>query len=190
MLCDIGLVCLALVCVPLASTAWGAVPTDEERAEAHRWSREHLGRARHVPTRAPGEDVGGILLLPQGGVRMLTGSLDLPPKLRSIFDEALRRVVGVARPQAVILLGSCAEGRSRASSDVGPMVIADTRDPSALAQDLYQVDSDIARGRWHEVPSLDPIVLTTGEWSHESQLPGQLAHYVKRHGVTVYGRTS
>ena len=70
------------------------------------------------------------------------------------------------------------------------MVIADTGDPGALAQELYRIDADIARGRWHEVPSFDLIVLTPGEWSHESQLPGQLAHYAKRHGVTVYGQDS
>jgi len=55
---------------------------------------------------------------------------------------------------------------------------------------MILTDGDLARARWHEVPSFDSTVMTTRERSLESQLPGQLAHYVKRHGVTVYGQAS
>lgn len=121
---------------------------------------------------------------------MLVDNIGLLPVLRPMLDEALRRIVEVARPRAVLLFGLYADGRADAHSDIDLLVIADTEDPGLLAQDLYGVDADLARGRWYEVPSLDILVLTPDQWSCDSGLPGQLAHHVKKHGVVVYGQLS
>jgi len=80
MLCDITLACLPLVCVAFVSSAWGATPTTQEMAEAHRWSRDHLGRARHVPDRAPAEDASaGLLVLANHGGVLINGRPDGRP---------------------------------------------------------------------------------------------------------------
>jgi predicted nucleotidyltransferase len=116
--------------------------------------------------------------------------LQMPSDLRGLPDEALQRIVEIARPQAVILFGSHAEGRAHVGSDLDFLVIADTDETGKLEADLYGAMADLARGRWHEFPSVDIIVLTPAEYEYEAQLPGLTIWRVHRHGVVLYGQAA
>lgn len=114
-------------------------------------------------------------------------TLQLPPHLQEVLDEAVRRIVEIAHPVAIILFGSHAEGRAHERSDFDLLVIAASDDPRGLNATLYGTAADIVQGRWDETPSLDVVVMTPDEWRHESQLPAQLAFRAKRRGVALYG---
>jgi len=119
-----------------------------------------------------------------------TETLQLPPHLQEVLDEAVRRIVEIARPEAIILFGSHAEGRAHERSDFDLLVIADTPQRRALTGELYEMAADLRHDRAYRVPSFDIIVMTPDEWRYESQLPAQLAFRAKRRGVTVHGRAA
>lgn len=117
-------------------------------------------------------------------------TVQLTGDLRRALEETVRRIVHIANPEAVILFGSCAEGRAREDSDLDFVVVSDTEDPGALTEDIYEGLAELARGRWRRFPSVDVVVFTSDEWEHEAQLPGMLAHRVLRRGVMVHGRAA
>ena len=121
---------------------------------------------------------------------MTSKDLQLPESLERALDETVRRIVEIARPQAVILFGSYAEGRAKAHSDFDFLVIADTDDTGSLATDLYVALAHLARGRWQDFPPCDVLVLTPEEWAYESELPGIVVWRARKHGVVVYGQAA
>ncbi len=114
----------------------------------------------------------------------------LPKRIQEFLDEAVRRIVEVSNPQAIILFGSYAEGRASEGSDLDLLVIARTRHVGLLTERIYEAVAEASYGRWHKVPAVDILVLTPSQWRQESQLPGQLPHRVKRTGVTIYGQAA
>jgi uncharacterized protein len=55
-----------------------------------------------------------------------------------ILDEIIRRIVGCARPDKIILFGSAARGEMNSNSDIDLLVIKDGEiDPGALTEDIY-----------------------------------------------------
>jgi len=122
-------------------------------------------------------------------VRAIT-DLEMPPDLRSALEETVQCIVEVARPRAVLLFGSYAEGRSHKQSDFDVIVIAETEDTGALTGDLYGALADLAVDRWDEFPPTDIVVLTPEEWDYEAQLPGLVCFRARRHGVVLYGQAA
>jgi predicted nucleotidyltransferase len=116
--------------------------------------------------------------------------LQLPDSLRRALDETVRRIVEVARPQAVILFGSHAEGGARADSDLDFLVVTEAPDPSEVAQDLHLAMAELARGRTDTFPPADFVVLTPAEYEREAELPGLLVWRARRHGVVPYGHAA
>ena len=116
--------------------------------------------------------------------------LQMPPEVRALLDQALERIVEVAQPQAVILFGSHAQGRAHPGSDFDFLVIVDTEEPGELEGNLYGAMAELARGRWHEFPSTDIIVLTPAQYEYEAQLPGLTIWRARRHGVILYGQAA
>ena len=116
--------------------------------------------------------------------------LSVPPELRKILDEAVERIVEIAGPQAIILFGSYAEGRSHPKSDLDLMVIVDSEQTGEIEGDLYGAMADLAKGRWDEVPSMDILVMTPQEWDYQVQLPGLLCFRIHRHGVVLHGQAA
>jgi len=116
--------------------------------------------------------------------------LDIAPGLRNVLDEAVRRIVGIARPQAIVLFGSHAEGRGHRQSDVDLMVIADRSDTREVTGALYEAMADLAYGRWGDVPPFDILVMTPEEWRHEAELPGLLCFGIRRRGVILHGEAA
>jgi predicted nucleotidyltransferase len=116
--------------------------------------------------------------------------LQMSPELRKVLDEAVERIVEVAHPQAIILFGSHAEGRSHPHSDFDLMVIVDSDATGELETDLYGAIADLAEGRWDEVPGVDILVMTPRLWAHEVQLPGLLCFRIHRHGVVIHGQAA
>jgi len=116
--------------------------------------------------------------------------LQMPPDLRKVLDEAVERIVEIAKPQAIILFGSHAEGRSHPKSDFDLMVIVDSERTGEIEGDLYGALADLAKGRWDEVPSMDVLVMTAQEWGYQVQLPGLLCFRIHRHGVVLHGQAA
>lgn len=113
--------------------------------------------------------------------------LQMPQDVRKLLDEAVQRIVELARPQAVILFGSHAEGRAHKGSDFDFLVVADTDNAGKLESDLYGAMANLAQGRWREFPSVDIIVLTPADYERQAQLPGLTIWRARQHGVVVYG---
>jgi predicted nucleotidyltransferase len=116
--------------------------------------------------------------------------LQMPPDLRKVLDEAVQRIVEIADPQAVILFGSHAEGRSHPHSDFDFVVIVDSERTREIEGDLYGALAELARDRWDDVPPMDIIVMTPQDWAYHVQLPGLLCFRIHRHGVVLHGQAA
>jgi predicted nucleotidyltransferase len=116
--------------------------------------------------------------------------LRMPPDLRKVLDEAVERIVEIADPQAVILFGSHAEGRSHPHSDFDLMVIVDAENTRQIESDLYRVMDGLPEDPQQDVPPFDIIVMTPEEWEHEALLPGLVCFRARRHGVVLHGEAA
>jgi predicted nucleotidyltransferase len=116
--------------------------------------------------------------------------LQMSPELRKVLDEAVERIVEVAHPQAIILFGSHAEGRSHPQSDFDLMVIVDSERPGEIAGHLYGRLADMRTDLASGLPSFDIIAMTPDEWAYEAQLPGLTVWRAHRHGVVLHGQVA
>ena len=119
--------------------------------------------------------------------------LSVPPELQEVLDEAVARIVEIAKPQAIILFGSHAEGRAgRAGrdSDFDLMVIVDAENTRGIESDLYRATDDLAEGPRQDVPPFDILVMTPQEWEYEALLPGLVCFRIRRHGVVLHGEAA
>ncbi len=109
------------------------------------------------------------------------GITALPQELQRGLEEAVGRIVELARPQVVILFGSYAEGRADARSDVDLLVVAATDRPFHLASTLMGP----ARAAFPERP-VDVVVITPADWERLRHIPGQVVHEAAHYGVRLY----
>ncbi|MBM3475489.1 MAG: nucleotidyltransferase domain-containing protein [Armatimonadetes bacterium] len=116
--------------------------------------------------------------------------LQMPPDLRKVLDEAVARIVEIADPQAIILFGSHAEGRSHPKSDFDLMVIVDSQRTGEVLGDLYEAIADIRAEHDFGVPPVDIIAMTPQEWAYEVQLPGLVVWRAHRYGVVLHGQVA
>ena len=112
-------------------------------------------------------------------------TLNLPPDLREALDEAVRRIVEIARPDLIILFGSWAEGKASADSDVDLIVVMETDEPYGVSARLYQEVEPVLGGR-----GLDIIVFPRDQWPHARTIRGMVAWEADRFGVRLHERAA
>lgn len=106
--------------------------------------------------------------------------------LGEAFDEALRGIVAVAHPAAIVLFGSFAEDRATRGSDVDLMIIAETEDSVSLTEELYTLWYAVQADH-PELPPADILVFTPAEYERE-YVVGFPAQQASLHGRVLYGR--
>lgn len=117
---------------------------------------------------------------------MAIEQLDISEDLRASLNEAVAQMVQAARPQAIVLFGSYAEGRAGSESDLDLLVVAPTDDRWRLAARLYLL--------WHQMrrrlPDLPPadILVYTREQFLDQLVVGFPAYQAARDGVLLYGQ--
>jgi predicted nucleotidyltransferase len=107
--------------------------------------------------------------------------LNLSPKLKQALDEAMRRIVEIAQPEAVILFGSYAEGRAGRDSDVDIVVVTRRKPRPDLAAELR-----LEMRQAGLTCPLDLLLLTRSEWEWLSDIPGHAMREAARSGVRLY----
>jgi uncharacterized protein len=112
---------------------------------------------------------------------MLTPAVNLPEDLRQSLGQAVQAIVGLARPELIILFGSWAEGTAREDSDVDLLVVADYANRTALTADLYDALMPILLPR-----SLDVLVYTPESWARGRELLGFITREADQRGVRLY----
>jgi predicted nucleotidyltransferase len=109
----------------------------------------------------------------------------LPSDLDTALREAVRAVVEIAHPRAVILFGSWAEGTARDDSDVDLLVVAEAENRPLLA----------ARLRHELRPLLAPrpvhlIVYRPEQWESGRRVIGFVTYEADNYGVKLYDRAA
>jgi predicted nucleotidyltransferase len=111
--------------------------------------------------------------------------LNLPRDLERVLRRAVDEIVRVARPEAVILFGSWAEGTATEESDVDLVVIARTNNRWHLSSRLYLL--------WHQLrqamPELPPadILAYTPKQFLDNMVVGFIPHEAANYGVVLHG---
>ena len=122
----------------------------------------------------------------QGVVGLLAvEQLDISGDLRKSLSAAVAQIVEAARPQAVVLFGSYAEGRADPDSDLDLLVVARTNNRWRLAARLYLLWHSLRR----ELPGLPPadILVYTPRQFLGQLMVGFPAYQAARHGVILHG---
>jgi len=107
----------------------------------------------------------------------------LPPDVREMLDEAVRRIVETADPQLVILFGSYASGQYREGSDLDLLVVAET-------QSWPQLSGRVRNALRPVLGSLevDLLVYPTSDWERSRRVRGFVARDADRKGIRLYER--
>ncbi len=111
--------------------------------------------------------------------------LEVPKDLERALRRAVEEIVRVAKPEAVILFGSYAEGRAGEGSDVDLLVVAETADRFACAGQLAAAVRPLL-APW----SLDLIVVPASEWPRARRIRGFVTYEADRWGVRLYERAA
>jgi predicted nucleotidyltransferase len=97
-----------------------------------------------------------------------------------ILNEAIRRIVGCARPRKIILFGSAARGEMGPNSDMDLLVvIASGGHRRRIAQEIYR--SMIGVGF-----AADVVVVTEEDLEEQKDNPGMVIHAAVGEGRVVY----
>ena len=112
---------------------------------------------------------------------MTRESVVLPAELRSKLDEAVRRIVEMSNPQAVILFGSWAEGQEHEGSDVDLLVVAETPSWHKLSVALRKALRPVLAPL-----TFDLLVYPPENWEADRSVPGFVAREADRRGVRLY----
>ena len=112
---------------------------------------------------------------------MATETVALPAELRAKLDEAVRRIVDIAKPRLIILFGSYAGGRQREGSDVDLLVVADTGSWRELSKALRRALRPALAPL-----SFDLLVYTPDAWEWDRTIRGFVARDADRKGLRLY----
>ncbi len=95
------------------------------------------------------------------------------------LDDVIRRVVGVAQPEKIILFGSAARGAMGPHSDVDLLVIKETVDTLDLTARIYR--------KLHEVgAAVDAVVVTPADVERFKDSHALVIKPALREGRVVY----
>ncbi|MEK7708034.1 MAG: nucleotidyltransferase domain-containing protein [Verrucomicrobiota bacterium] len=96
------------------------------------------------------------------------------------LDEAVRRLVGAARPRKIILFGSRSRDRADEDSDVDLMVVREeVKDPAAESVRLRRLLKDI-------VMAVDLLVVSRKEFDYWRDTPGNVFFEAAVEGKVLY----
>jgi len=100
------------------------------------------------------------------------------------LQEAVERIVAVARPSRVILFGSYGRGDADAGSDLDLMVIKpEVSDKYTEIIRLHEAVGSIGLG-------VDVLVYSEAEYQRRSQVPGTVLYWARKEGRALYEATS
>jgi predicted nucleotidyltransferase len=101
----------------------------------------------------------------------------------TLIEEITQRVLGVARPERIILFGSAATGPMTSDSDIDILVLesapADTRDESVRIREAL-------RGLGYP---FDVVVMPTERFEESKNVIGGIAHPAHKYGKVIYAAT-
>jgi len=106
---------------------------------------------------------------------------DLPPHVRDMLDEAVRRIVEIAHPRLVILFGSYADGQYHEGSDLDLLVVAETESWPRLGAELRQALHPVLGSL-----GLDLLVYPPADWERDRAVRGFVARDADRRGVRIH----
>ena len=96
------------------------------------------------------------------------------------LQEAVERIVTVARPSRVILFGSYGRGDAEAGSDLDLMVIKpEVSDKYTEMIHLHEAVGNIGLG-------VDVLVYSEAEYQRRSQVPGTVLYWARKEGRALY----
>jgi len=100
------------------------------------------------------------------------------------LQEAVERIVAVARPSRVILFGSYGRGDADAGSDLDLMVIKpEVSDKYTEIIRLHEAVGSIGLG-------VDVLVYSEAEYQRRSQVPGTVLYWARKEGRALYEAAS
>jgi predicted nucleotidyltransferase len=99
------------------------------------------------------------------------------------LQEAVERIVAVARPSRVILFGSYGRGDADAGSDLDLMVIQpEVTDRYREMIRLHEAVGSIGVG-------VDVLVYSEAEYERRSRVPGTVPYWARKEGRALYETT-
>ena len=107
--------------------------------------------------------------------------MNLDQDIGARLDEAVKRIVEIAKPELVVLFGSYAEGRASEASDVDLLVVAETDARVHLAVALDEAVRPILAPL-----NFDILVRTPQRWELGRRTPGFISREADRKGVRLY----
>jgi len=109
----------------------------------------------------------------------------VPEELRPALEEAVRRIVAIARPEVVILFGSYAEGGADEDSDIDLLVVAQTEERLPLTVRVREAIDPVL-----DPYPLDVIVIPAEHWSRSRRLRGMVCWEADHFGARLYERAA
>lgn len=100
---------------------------------------------------------------------------------QELIDEIIRRILGVARVDRIILFGSAASGEMTRDSDVDLLVLEDS--PGNIRQEMVRLGNAL-RGLGYP---FDVLVMATERFEQSKNVIGGLAYPVNKYGKVIYG---
>jgi predicted nucleotidyltransferase len=97
-----------------------------------------------------------------------------------IFEEIIRRILGVTSPQRIILFGSAAAGRMTRDSDIDLLVLEEK--PNNPRQESVRLRRAL-RGLGFPI---DVIVMTTDRFEETKDIIGGIAFPAHKYGKVIY----
>ena len=110
---------------------------------------------------------------------------NLPPDLDAGLREAVRVIVEIAYPRAVILFGSWAEGTATDNSDVDLLVVAAAENRPLLAARLRHALRPLLAPR-----QVHLIVYRPEQWESGRRVIGFVTYEADNYGVKLYDRAA
>jgi predicted nucleotidyltransferase len=120
---------------------------------------------------------------PAPAAQRVTAEVTSDRNIAAVLDEVVRRVVQVAKPEAIVLFGSAARDEMGPDSDIDLLVIKTGAHRRQLAQAIYRH----LMGLGHAV---DIVVLTPEDVLRYQHSPGMIVAPALREGRALYGAWS
>ena len=104
-----------------------------------------------------------------------------PKVTEELLREVVRRILGVGKPQAIILFGSWARGNARFDSDLDLLIIEDSDLPR------YRRSARYYHALAGVFPAKDVVVYTPAEVAEWTDVPNAFVTAAVREGKVLYG---
>jgi len=104
----------------------------------------------------------------------------LPDRFKEKIDRDLSKILsaGIIDLHSIILFGSCANGKLKATSDIDLLIISQEKVPRSIRSDLYSECQEPIRG-----VSTDLVFYTFDEYQNSTSL---FINSIKKEGVCIW----